>query len=569
MYQKIRQLLGAMGKKKMNNNFFHQNFCGKSIVVLAPHQDDEVHVAGSLLKTFSDQGANIYVVYTTNGDYKFKADTRFDEAVSALAEFGISKSNIIFMGYPDGSGSELYRNEDEPIKSKSGYDHTYGSSKHNDYSFNKYGESNPYTLSNYKKDLKNILCDIKADIIFCVDYDSHPDHRLLSIVFDEIMGEILLADNTYKPLVYKTFAYALSYECLPDFYSENILSTTRPTVGTMLAYPVDMLKYSIYDWKSRIRFPIHPKAQTRFLHNNIIFKELCHHWSQGAALHAVYSINGDHVFWQKRTDNLAYSAKISSTSGDCRALRDFKLYSAKDLTSEYEWYSDLLWKPDITDKEKTVLFKWDEGKKITQIVVYGNMHSEGRIEQLHIVTDTGIKLDTMPLPNNGKPLRIYILPSEPIKEIKISISKSSGINYGISECEIFDSDIQSSIIKPFINIMINNDFVYDYWIPKDLDYISLDCYCYGIDKEITYILEKDSSSVIKGNKLFFSRKDNLIKVRAEVDSDIFDEIIIHRVSKVKFVLLKLLQNIEWFWLKFLLLRIKKYMYLRNRYIKDV
>ena len=94
-----------------------------------------------------------------------------------------------------------------------------------------------------------------------------------------------------------------------------------------------------------------------------MFTEFCHHWSQGAALHAIYSINGDHVFWQKRTDNLAYSAKISSTSGDYSALRDFKLYSAKELTSEYEWYYDLLWKPDTNDNEKSVSFKWDVGKK--------------------------------------------------------------------------------------------------------------------------------------------------------------------------------------------------------------
>ena len=553
----------------INTSFCCKNMNKYRIAVLVPHQDDEVHVAGSLLKIFSDCGADVYVIYSTNGDYKFKAKTRLNEAVSALAEFDIPETNIIFMGYPDGSGSELYHNKDEPIKSKSGHDHTYGSSKYNDYAFNKYGESSRYTLSNYKKDLKNILCDIKADIIFCVDYDSHPDHRLLSIVFDEVMGKILLSDYKYRPLVYKTFAYALSYECLPDFYSENILSTTRPTVGTMLAYPVDMLRYSMYDWERRIRFPVHPKAQTRFLHNNIIFKELCHHWSQGAALHAIYSINGDHVFWQKRTDNLAYSAKISSTSGDYSALRDFKLYSAKELTSEYEWYYDLLWKPDTNDKEKSVSFKWDVGKKITQIVIYGNIHSEGRIEQLHIETDTGIKLDTMPLPNHGKPLRISMLPSEPIKEMKISISKSSGINYGISECEIFDSDTQLSIINPFMKIMIDNNFAYDYWIPNDLDYISLDYYQYGNVGKIRYVLDPSCYSKISNNKVFFSSKDSKVIIKAENEGRCLDQIVIHRCSNFKIATLKICQKFEWMLLKFIIKKVKKYMHLRNKYLQDI
>ena len=56
------------------------------VLLIVPHQDDEINIAGDLLDR------NIispFVVFTTNGDYKYQGATRIKEAVGLLRSFGL------------------------------------------------------------------------------------------------------------------------------------------------------------------------------------------------------------------------------------------------------------------------------------------------------------------------------------------------------------------------------------------------------------------------------------------------------------------------------------------------
>lgn len=78
-----------------------------SVLVLIPHQDDELNVMGDLINQFIQAGNRVFIVYTTNGDYQYLAQTRMQEAVDALSMMGVSKQDIFFLGYGDtlnGSG---------------------------------------------------------------------------------------------------------------------------------------------------------------------------------------------------------------------------------------------------------------------------------------------------------------------------------------------------------------------------------------------------------------------------------------------------------------------------------
>lgn len=74
-----------------------------NILVLAPHQDDEILGAGGLIQICRDRGDSVRVVFATNGDYRGGdvACQRYHESREALSQIGVSESEIYYLGYGD------------------------------------------------------------------------------------------------------------------------------------------------------------------------------------------------------------------------------------------------------------------------------------------------------------------------------------------------------------------------------------------------------------------------------------------------------------------------------------
>ena len=558
----------------VNNSFFQQSLIGKRVMILAPHQDDEVHVGGGLLSSLKDSGADMYVVYSTNGDYKFKAETRIKEAYNALRVLGIPHDNIIFLGYADGCIDDKHIFfADTPQISPAGFMETYGTTLSDDFAMLYRGKHSKYICKDFIQDVQDVILSVKPDVIFCVDYDHHWDHRMLSLSFDKAMGRIL-NENTceYTPQVFKILAYATAYEAVPDFYAANIKSVPIPKVGEVLGYNMDILEYSLYSWGSRTRFPVNIKCRGRFKAKNILFKALCKHMSQGAAMHADYCINGDWVYWQRRTDNLAYNAKITASSGNPTYVRDFCLYGIDTINPKQQQieFSDWMWIPCKDDTARTLTFEWDEPQNVDHIVIYGNINNSGIIKTLIIETDEGFSCRVNDLPINGRPQYIDIDARQSIKKLSISIVDSVGI-VGLNQVEIMPAKYQADTIRPYIKLMVNQEFIYDYWIKNDKKTILFDVYKYACDDGIGFRVDSSNCSLIQGNKLIIDNRDSVISLTAYslVDHNIYDIVEIHRKNILKFLGLKIAQKLEYHVIKFLLRRFKKYMYLRNKYIKDI
>jgi LmbE family N-acetylglucosaminyl deacetylase len=102
----------------MNNEFHLESW--QRVLFLAPHPDDDTLAAGGLVQRAATVGAEIRVIYFTNGDNNpwpqrvlerrwriGPADRarwgarRREEACAALACLGLSKANACFWGYPD------------------------------------------------------------------------------------------------------------------------------------------------------------------------------------------------------------------------------------------------------------------------------------------------------------------------------------------------------------------------------------------------------------------------------------------------------------------------------------
>ena len=75
-------------------------FENKQVLVFVPHQDDDINLVGGLIEQYTQQGSEVSVVFSTNGDSNpnVPADIRAAEVLSALEPVGVKKENIYLGG---------------------------------------------------------------------------------------------------------------------------------------------------------------------------------------------------------------------------------------------------------------------------------------------------------------------------------------------------------------------------------------------------------------------------------------------------------------------------------------
>lgn len=505
------------------------NISKKKAIIFAPHQDDEINIAGGLISCLLANKIELKVVYSTNGDYCTKASTRIKECKKSLNILGLEENNIYFMGYSDQAREEnnhLYMTQANEIwKSKKNITETYHPFSENEVAMMYDNEHHKFNKENFIKDIISILEDFKPDYIYCIDLDSHPDHRALSLGVEYAIGKLINKINNYKPIVYKSFAYPTFYFGLKDLNDINIKSTTFKTEK----YSYCDMQNPYYSWKDRIRFPLCKNTHNKFLLNNKVYKALKCHKSQCIVGRAFSTINGDQIFWQRRTDNLLNNSKIEVTSGKKEKLRDFMLYDIKDImqgNSKKIKFDSNAWIPNKNDKNPEINITFDKIKNVSEINLYHTIENKSNISKIELSADDNFTkiFELNILKNNISKISFNNLIT---KHITIRILKKNDDNSGFSEIEIFEKkkrDIQ------FIKLEINGDFAYKYYYDNEnIKIYSYDGYSSRYLDENEYDIISDSIELKEGKFLLKKRK-NKIKIQLKNNKEVFDETIIIRKS---------------------------------------
>ena len=529
------------------NSFFDKSYFGTRILILAPHPDDEINIAGNMILTLAAAKAEVFVAYSTNGDFEQKVETRAQEAVDALKILGVPREKIIFLGYGDG-----HKLSDMPTQSPAGHVETYAAENFVDYAKKTFGRHSPYTRKNFKRDLKSLLLELRANIIFCVDSDNHQDHRTLSILFEEVLGEILSERSDYRPEVYKKFAYATAFTAAADFYAPNLLSTPKPKIGETDTYDFDFIDRANYIWENRVRFPV-MHSQT-LLKGNPIAEAIFAHKSQRNEWNSLRIINSDEIFFERRTDSQTFSAKVTATSGDVAKVKDFKIIDTEDIAISPAQIANNLW------QGKKIFFEWKEPIQVQRIVIYGNPLDDApakislRLELANmqaVIDKKEISLDNVKkinaeLPTHGRPL---IIDTEKIFVTRAEIlAVDAGKNFGLAEVEFFANAEPLHRIPPFIKLTVNDNFFYNYAVPYEVDKISIGLYRFHVDAPVKVTAMADDENIlpeiIDDELILNLGKATEIVLTAEViGSDIYDRAIIRRVGDLAQIQLKI-----WQWL---------------------
>lgn len=325
----------------------------KTAMVFVPHQDDEVSVAGVLIRRLRQQKTEVWVCYTTNGDYEVPVETRLEEAISALELLGVPADHIIMLGYPDRPNEE-------------GFNHIY---------------YQPKEKEHYLQDLKATIKKYMPDMLIGTDMDKHIDHRMLSLLFDKAVGQVLADIPEYKPVVWKAFSYGTGFGAPNDYWNLNIPNTVKPI--TKLRDNGERLDNPFYEWEQRIRIPVMEDEVTDTMTEGILYRALDQHESQLAILSAESILNTDQVFWERRTDNLLRKANIQVSSGDSAVLNDFMLYDASEIHEEDYVQMTGLWKPEQSDLKKEIKIVWKQKQTLGCLSIWGIGH------KVHIEIEMG------------------------------------------------------------------------------------------------------------------------------------------------------------------------------------
>lgn len=157
--------------------------------VLAPHPDDEVLMAGELLRAALARGRPVSIVVMTNGDLSCARNghVRQGETIAALAELGVGEDDVHFLGYPDGWLDALGPVPLDPLPRAAPDgtcgtgDHTYAShgAGRTDVHTLRTGVSGAYLARELEDDLVWLLeRERPSEIVTAHGIDRHPDHAM-------------------------------------------------------------------------------------------------------------------------------------------------------------------------------------------------------------------------------------------------------------------------------------------------------------------------------------------------------------------------------------------------------
>lgn len=190
-----------------------------SIMVLVPHQDDEILLCAGIMERAAANGVPLTVVMVTNGDYESEdlsvGQERLRETLEGLKVLGVPESQVVFLGFADTGmpreDSFLYRLYEEKDGRRVHPSYcgvcTYGLLEKEEFHKAEYGEHGAYTRDVFLGDLRAVLLKYRPEHIFTTSKeDTHGDHSGLFLFVLEVLKEC--RKEGYVPRLYSGLVHS-------------------------------------------------------------------------------------------------------------------------------------------------------------------------------------------------------------------------------------------------------------------------------------------------------------------------------------------------------------------------
>jgi 1,2-diacylglycerol 3-alpha-glucosyltransferase len=190
----------------------------KQILIVSPHPDDAVLVAGGTIQEAVDMGITVQIVVITNGKepgylplllesgeefsvYRYRRD-----ALIAYEQLGVPEQQVIFLDYPSNQWETLV--DSASVKN------------------DRFGEPLIDIQSAVMDDLRLLMAAVRPEIILIPHPDDHhPDHKVISHSARTAAARLFSSTAAHQPLL---LGYLVDYETYPDAVDLINLSPLLP-----------------------------------------------------------------------------------------------------------------------------------------------------------------------------------------------------------------------------------------------------------------------------------------------------------------------------------------------------
>lgn len=177
--------------------------------------------------------------------------------------------------------------------------------------------------------------------------------------------------------------------------------------------------------------------------------------------------------------------------------------------------------------------------------MYGNSNLDSRVLEGTITLNNGFKTKFGPLKEGSKATIVDFISQHNISSLTISLDKLQGDQAGLNEVEIYSSDKHPSLLN-FVKIMLNGTFAYEYLITGKIKYLPLELYSHGKIGTCKIFPVNNDDFQLSDNEITFgtSFKTAIIRAEAESNKNIYDQIIIRKITALQLLILKASQIID-------------------------
>ncbi len=439
----------------------------KSIMILAPHPDDEALMFAGIIKRAIENGDDVYVLLATLGDYGSQATgrTRMNETITAMANLGLSKDNIFFLTYPDTGGldsqsgqsfvgSTMYKMfvAEDPnevfgaVKYTNTQTYNGNADTKNSWRFDRTGQQGSYTRNNFLEDLQTSIEEVMPDEVYTIStFDLHGDHAALQLFANEVIINIQKDVPNYKPVMFETLIHSWAGDNNWPV-KNNDASGIKP-----FEKPAGIENKTILDWNKRVSVTVPEAMRVVPFANNMKSETIRTYASQmGSEAYLTAFAKYDEIFWTRNYDSLGYFAIAAASS---MKPGSYDTSPTKAIDGIRDGYSESLIGTNPTHTVPRLPFgewvsngdgdgawlelNWNGTSSIHSVTLYDRPMNGVNITGGKLVFDDESEVQVSELPDDGRPLTVTF-PEKTTRSLKFVVTSHTGSNdVGLAEIEVF------------------------------------------------------------------------------------------------------------------------------------
>jgi LmbE family N-acetylglucosaminyl deacetylase len=405
----------------------------RTILVFAPHPDDEALIAAGRIRANLAPGNTVKVVVVTNGDVGGVPSglAREGESVAGAQALGLTEQDVIFLGYPDGSMLNIYNaaSPTQVFTSAAGRTSTYGNRGMGGMDYHTFttGAAGPYNHVTVAGDIQSLLTTYVPDEIYTLsNFDAHPDHQATALFITEALVSLKRSGSTLASKLYQSLVWAPAQGQWPDPTGAGGCAPSVPFAQPQMGIQLE--------WNRLWRWVVPTEMQSPDPSVNLKCQMISQYRSQLTPWLLSWS-RKDEFFWMSDFGaNLAIAAQVTVSSentannqGGLKAIDGVIDGSPHDPAREWVTSNQL--------SGAWIQLNWPSPVSVSQVNLYDRPDSNENVLAGTLSFSDGSTVSVGALEPHGLVMPVTF-PPKTVTSVRFTIDQAQGTATGLSEIQV-------------------------------------------------------------------------------------------------------------------------------------